>query len=69
MPRKTNGCGGTAPAPCSCFNEAAARCRGKRAVRSSDGEVLVGRFNEAAARCRGKPAREPNSVSISPSLQ
>ena len=37
------------------FNEAAARCRGKRAP--LDGFVrAVQRFNEAAARCRGKHA-------------
>ena len=35
------------------FNEAAARCRGKRIGHSGPGS-LNWRFNEAAARCRGK---------------
>ena len=35
------------------FNEAAARCRGKRGARSEP-EGSTGGFNEAAARCRGK---------------
>ena len=40
--------------PSSGFNEAAARCRGKRGRRRP---VVAGEgsFNEAAARCRGKP--------------
>ena len=53
MPRKTAGSGRTATQP-RCFNEAAARCRGKRPLLRpppSQGS----RFNEAAARCRGKP--------------
>ena len=37
------------------FNEAAARCRGKRTPRWST-KRSSGCFNEAAARCRGKPA-------------
>ena len=36
------------------FNEAAARCRGKRAPRRGPSPPRR-RFNEAAARCRGKP--------------
>ena len=36
------------------FNEAAARCRGKRADEAARGGGGC-RFNEAAARCRGKP--------------
>ena len=35
------------------FNEAAARCRGKRADQGQPRPGRVG-FNEAAARCRGK---------------
>ena len=37
-----------------CFNEAAARCRGKPFGRRRPGRRRR-RFNEAAARCRGKP--------------
>ena len=37
-----------------CFNEAAARCRGKRGQRSRRAPRSRSRFNEAAARCRGK---------------
>ena len=37
------------------FNEAAARCRGKRPRRSRGRRAGRG-FNEAAARCRGKLA-------------
>ena len=36
------------------FNEAAARCRGKRRRRNRNGQRGNGGFNEAAARCRGK---------------
>ena len=46
------------------FNEAAARCRGKR-VAASRGRGGVGGFNEAAARCRGKrsgPRPDPGAV-------
>ena len=35
------------------FNEAAARCRGKRTRGCSNSATPLG-FNEAAARCRGK---------------
>ena len=41
-------------APSTCFNEAAARCRGKRSPAAADHEGRGNRFNEAAARCRGK---------------
>ena len=59
MPRKTV----TPPLPSSpttnCFNEAAARCRGKR--QSGAGHKGGERcFNEAAARCRGKPQSARN---------
>ena len=42
--------------PLNCFNEAAARCRGKHL---DVGPTLPHhlRFNEAAARCRGKRVR------------
>ena len=39
--------------PASCFNEAAARCRGKR-PRQAARRRRRPCFNEAAARCRGK---------------
>ena len=42
-----------APAGAKRFNEAAARCRGKRRTAGGPG-AAAGRFNEAAARCRGK---------------
>ena len=38
------------------FNEAAARCRGKRSCCSATWRRPATRFNEAAARCRGKPS-------------
>ena len=37
-----------------CFNEAAARCRGKPPRPGSRPRKRDPRFNEAAARCRGK---------------
>ena len=41
--------------PCGCrFNEAAARCRGKRDAAARQSLSRRPRFNEAAARCRGK---------------
>ena len=54
MPRKTHGPLRAGRLHRQGFNEAAARCRGKRAA---DGNAFVTRlsFNEAAARCRGKP--------------
>ena len=41
--------------PTDCFNEAAARCRGKLSWATDGGQERSG-FNEAAARCRGKLA-------------
>ena len=37
------------------FNEAAARCHGKPAIRSAPTAARTSSFNEAAARCHGKP--------------
>ena len=55
MPRKT-AVSEPPAAPCGpCFNEAAARCRGKPRGLYADADDGTGRFNEAAARCRGKP--------------
>ena len=56
MPRKTGPAPRVALERTRGFNEAAARCRGKRrdARRAQAG---AGRFNEAAARCRGKLGR------------
>ena len=54
MPRKTAARGRAQRTPRG-FNEAAARCRGKRGI-DAPGFVPVSSFNEAAARCRGKPA-------------
>ena len=54
MPRKTRTAAGGRYAAQLGFNEAAARCRGKRGVVVRvDLRVPLG-FNEAAARCRGK---------------
>ena len=54
MPRKT--CGETSSASRNgSFNEAAARCRGKRGTLTSSTRSSTSGFNEAAARCRGKP--------------
>ena len=55
MPRKTASVEPTCTGA-RCFNEAAARCRGKRSA-AMDGGCSSGRFNEAAARCRGKPVK------------
>ena len=53
MPRKTDADYDQDYGGDQCFNEAAARCRGK--LRMPAGEDSVhSRFNEAAARCRGK---------------
>ena len=53
MPRKTPSRGrGRVPAGLR-FNEAAARCRGKRTASGAEAIARSG-FNEAAARCRGK---------------
>ena len=42
------------------FNEAAARCRGKRRVPAGGRGTDAG-FNEAAARCRGKQTCSPDA--------
>ena len=52
MPRKTDDPGRAIPG-LTRFNEAAARCRGKRPDRP-DNDLRTTSFNEAAARCRGK---------------
>ena len=57
MPRKTRQPTRSSMACPRRFNEAAARCRGKLAVRRPSGAAAAG-FNEAAARCRGKQ-RDP----------
>ena len=55
MPRKTPAAAPAAAAERACFNEAAARCRGKRVSPWTGRPPANSRFNEAAARCRGKP--------------
>ena len=55
MPRKTLD-GGRPPATAVGFNEAAARCRGKRDAGGAEPRDQAAGFNEAAARCRGKPS-------------
>ena len=59
MPRKTRRRGDLKTAR-SCFNEAAARCRGKllAPVVPEPHRIVIG-FNEAAARCRGKRTMTP----------
>ena len=54
MPRKTCSSCMRSDTSASSFNEAAARCRGKRCAAPRPGPWAP-RFNEAAARCRGKP--------------
>ena len=58
MPRKTPTGRCRVPLGPGSFNEAAARCRGKRVQGWSKDRAACGGFNEAAARCRGKPAQE-----------
>ena len=53
MPRKTSATASVSRTAAAGFNEAAARCRGKRRVRVRFLVRPLG-FNEAAARCRGK---------------
>ena len=53
MPRKTGSAAWRRLARTS-FNEAAARCRGKRPRPADTRRGVQGCFNEAAARCRGK---------------
>ena len=55
MPRKTRTEHGWRCAPTRCFNEAAARCRGKPRCSLGGVNACSTGFNEAAARCRGKP--------------
>ena len=55
MPRKTYSTHPGMTTRRSCFNEAAARCRGKHGRRRWQAMPIRG-FNEAAARCRGKLA-------------
>ena len=67
MPRKTH------PRPLrrrrpGGFNEAAARCHGKRRHRPLPLDVPV-RFNEAAARCHGKQARALDAAGRASVLQ
>ena len=50
------------------FNEAAARCRGKRAPQAPRVAPAAG-FNEAAARCRGKHALASVDDTLSALLQ
>ena len=53
MPRKTSAYSSTSKTGCPGFNEAAARCHGKRTDTASPaGPARC--FNEAAARCHGK---------------
>ena len=53
MPRKTPVAAVEEDLEITCFNEAAARCRGKHGELAS--AFFIGSsFNEAAARCRGK---------------
>ena len=49
-----------------CFNEAAARCRGKPHSSGGATSRRGSRFNEAAARCRGKPRELDAAESMSP---
>ena len=56
MPRKTEAAG-LSRASTVRFNEAAARCRGKRTAKHSGIRKPLC-FNEAAARCRGKRCRQ-----------
>ena len=68
MPRKTGrGRRATAALPPR-FNEAAARCHGKRR-RSRRRAAGRGRFNEAAARCHGKRVAAYNGSYLNHLLQ
>ena len=59
MPRKTRIVKGGCPAGAPRFNEAAARCRGKRSRWTTSCPGWSSCFNEAAARCRGKRGGSP----------
>ena len=54
MPRKTATGACSPTGTYACFNEAAARCRGKPGSKSPRDAPAPAGFNEAAARCRGK---------------
>ena len=56
MPRKTSKVWHHCQGRSRCFNEAAARCRGKLSTAVTRRSAAA-RFNEAAARCRGKRER------------
>ena len=60
MPRKTPDDPDTQDMLASGFNEAAARCRGKRQTARPKSPKRVC-FNEAAARCRGKQPEPPRA--------
>ena len=60
MPRKTASSTHNPASVMPCFNEAAARCRGKPDPGGRVHRRLQLGFNEAAARCRGK-LRGPRS--------
>ena len=51
------------------FNEAAARCRGKRGKIPLFSQPSYMGFNEAAARCRGKPVNRERLLTAQPGLQ
>ena len=68
MPRKTAATPLDRDSVRTSFNEAAARCRGKRA-RPDGAFSRRGRFNEAAARCRGKPAEDSTETIVADALQ
>ena len=54
---------------CRCFNEAPAKCRGKRDKQDKRIDRIDARFNEAPAKCRGKPNRYLNRVPVHARLQ
>ena len=62
MPRKTRTAPSSPPAARRSFNEAAARCRGKRHSPPRGCRMRAQGFNEAAARCRGKHPRAAAAV-------
>ena len=66
MPGKTKSGGGHAHG-ISRFNEAPAKCRGKRALKSTSSGPASPSFNEAPAKCRGK--RAPELKKPSPTLK
>ena len=68
MPRKTPRGVRIRPRSAASFNEAAARCHGKRPCRRWRCAHRE-RFNEAAARCHGKPAAVTTMLPSDASLQ